>query len=146
MVKMYGDAITGWLCAAGRAQRYVLLITSMLAITALLGQGYASTTTIVPNNAICAIYSVYTTVQTVIFILAIMLMLLGATLYAGSHLMPGQSRGTMQGYGMGMLMGGIAGVIITMLAPFVLQSVAGSQFTNAITGSGSSSVNVLTCA
>jgi hypothetical protein len=73
-------------------------------------------------NAICTVYS---DVETVIFILGLTLMILGAALYAGSHVMPSQSKGSLQGYGMGMILGGVVGVIIALLAPYILQLITG---------------------
>ncbi len=47
-------------------------------------------------------------------------MILGGALYAGAQILPGQSRGMVQGYAMGLVLGGVSGAIIAMLAPFVL--------------------------
>ena len=69
------------------------------------------------TNAIC---SVYTVVNTVLFILALVIMLIGGTLYAGSHILPGQSRGVVQGYAMGMVLGGLIASVIAVVAPWVL--------------------------
>ena len=71
--------------------------------------------------------SIYLSVKTVIFILGLTLMLLGGALYAGSHVMPGQHKGSMQGYGMGMIMGGIIGVIIAVIAPTILGFITGNS-------------------
>ncbi len=106
------------------ALRYSRIATIVLALLGLVAVSpYAQTIT----NAECAVYSIYSTVQTIIFVLGIMLMILGATLYAGSQLMPGQSRGQIQGYGMGMVMGGIAGVIIAILSPWILGVASGGS-------------------
>jgi hypothetical protein len=75
------------------------------------------------QNAIC---SVYNTVEGIIFILGLTLMILGGAVYAGSHVMPGQTRGTIQGYAMGMLLGGVIGVIIAMLAPYLITLITGN--------------------
>ncbi|MGC8669635.1 MAG: hypothetical protein ACP5TL_00585 [Candidatus Micrarchaeia archaeon] len=74
------------------------------------------------TNAICAIYN---TVESIIFILGLMLMILGGAIYAGANVMPGAIRGQIQGYGMGMLLGGIVGVIIAVAAPYVLSFIPG---------------------
>jgi len=62
-------------------------------------------------------------IESIVFILGLALMLLGGALYAGSHVMPGQTRGQIQGYGMSMLIGGLVGVIIALVAPWVLNEV-----------------------
>ena len=69
------------------------------------------------TNAICGVYTV---VNTVLFILALVIMLIGGTLYAGSHILPGQSRGVVQGYAMGMVLGGLIASVIAVAAPWVL--------------------------
>jgi hypothetical protein len=53
-------------------------------------------------------------------VLGLTLLVLGAALYAGGNIAPGNLKGTIQGYGMGMIVGGIVGVILAMLAPWVL--------------------------
>ncbi|MGC8649299.1 MAG: hypothetical protein ACP5UN_03740, partial [Candidatus Micrarchaeia archaeon] len=83
-----------------------------------------------------AICSVYTIVNQALFLLALVIMLLGGTLYAGAHIMPGQTRGIIQGYAMGMIIGGVVAVIIAMVAPWVLSIVTGvsiSQITSVCT-------------
>ncbi|MDE1833155.1 MAG: hypothetical protein KGH58_01930 [Candidatus Micrarchaeota archaeon] len=70
-------------------------------------------------------------IESIVFILGLALMLLGGALYAGSHVMPGQTRGQIQGYGMSMLMGGVVGVIIALLAPWVLNQVIALSGTGA---------------
>ncbi|MCL4363104.1 hypothetical protein M1439_01485 [Candidatus Marsarchaeota archaeon] len=72
------------------------------------------------SNVIAPICTVYNAVHTAIFILGLTLMILGGALYAGSHMMPGSSKGTVQGYGMGMILGGVIGVIIAIASPYIL--------------------------
>ena len=79
------------------------------------------------NNAVLAVCNVYNAVNGGILILGLMLMILGGALYGGSHVMPGSSKGTVQGYAMGMFIGGIIAVILSMLAPYVAQVITGSQ-------------------
>ena len=69
------------------------------------------------------ISTICTEIKTVVFVLGLALMILGGALYAGAHVMPGTTKGQIQGYGMGMLIGGIIGVIIALLAPFVLKQI-----------------------
>lgn len=98
--------------------RLILLATAVLAlfgtlIAAQLGNSAASGAT----SAICVVFN---SVKNIIFLLGLTLMLLGATLYAGGNIMPSQSRGSFQGYGMSMIIGGVVGVAIAVAAPFVL--------------------------
>jgi hypothetical protein len=76
---------------------------------------------------------VYNTVHNVIFLLGIVLVILGGALYAGAHVMPSQSKGTIQGYGMGFILGGIIGVIIAILAPFIIGLVSGRSGNSILT-------------
>lgn len=77
------------------------------------------------QNAVTALCSVISTVSFVLTILALMLFVLGGTLYAFAHFLPatGNFRGNMQGWGMGMLMGGIISLILYILAPFIITKV-----------------------
>ncbi|MDE1856621.1 MAG: hypothetical protein KGH98_00890 [Candidatus Micrarchaeota archaeon] len=76
------------------------------------------------TNVQNTITTICTTVKSVIFILGLVLMILGAALYASAHVLPAQTKGTVTGYGMGMIMGGIVGVIIAVAAPYILQQIA----------------------
>ncbi len=96
-----------------------------IALTMLAMVGFLSATA-GAQNAIAAICGVYSTIQGAIFIIGIMLMILGGALYAGGHLLPSQQKGTAQGYGMGMIIGGVIGVIIAVLAPYILTVIANS--------------------
>ncbi len=95
----------------------------LLALTSV----FMTTASAQASNVICAIYSVYSSVVAAIFIIGLMLMILGGALYAGSHIMPGQTKGTMQGYGMGMVLGGVIGIIIAVIAPFILTVITGNS-------------------
>jgi hypothetical protein len=97
-----------------------LLMLSFIATMSAAGNSIVSTVT----SQICIIYTV---VHTAIFILGLALMIGGAALYAASHIMPGQSKSTLQGYGMGMILGGVIGVIIAEIAPFLLGLIMGSS-------------------
>ncbi len=79
------------------------------------------------SNVIAPICAVYGAVHSAIFILGLTLMILGGALYAGSHMMPGTSKGTIQGYGMGMILGGVTGVVIAIAAPYILGLMTGNN-------------------
>lgn len=74
--------------------------------------------------------NVFNTVKSVIFILGLTLMLLGAALYSGANLMPSQSRGPIQGYGMSMIIGGVVGTAIAVSSPFILNTVVKASGAN----------------
>lgn len=110
------------------------LAVMLLTLTSLVSLVGAQTGT--SNGVVCAIVGVFNAVHTTIFILGLLLMVLGGALYAGSHVMPGQSKGTVQGYGMGMIMGGIIGVIIALLAPWILTIITGNPNIQTSAGGG----------
>jgi hypothetical protein len=70
-------------------------------------------------------------IATVIGVLAIFMFVLGGILYAFAHFLPaaGNLKGSMQGWGMGVLMGGIIMIILYVLAPFIVGTVLGFGIT-----------------
>ena len=87
------------------------------------------------TNVITPICSVYVTVHTVVFILGLTLLILGAALYAGGNIAPGNLKGQIQGYGMGMIVGGIVGVMLAIIAPWMLGVISGNTTIAAICSS-----------
>ncbi len=76
------------------------------------------------TNELCTIAN---DIHSVVFVLALVLLILGGILYAAAHIMPPQQRGGIQGYAFGMIIGGIIGVIIVLIAPWLInQVIAGS--------------------
>ena len=77
-------------------------------------------------------------ISTIIGILAIFMFVLGGILYAFAHFLPaaGNLKGSMQGWGMGVLMGGIVMVILYVLAPYIV----GTILRFSIGGTGSISI------
>ncbi|MCL5430240.1 MAG: hypothetical protein M1504_02045 [Candidatus Marsarchaeota archaeon] len=65
--------------------------------------------------------------QQIISILGLMLAILGGAIYGGATLIPGQTRGTLQAYAMGLIVGGFAGIIVSILSPYILQLISGSS-------------------
>lgn len=64
-------------------------------------------------------------VRTVIGVIALVMFLVGGVLYAVGHFMPaaGQIKASMQGWSMGMILGGVIGVILVILAPFIISTI-----------------------
>ena len=119
MLKIFG--LLDWISRNIRVLMMPILFLSFLVtMTAASATSITSTVT----SQICIIYTV---VHTAIFILGLVLMIGGAALYAASHIMPGQSKSTLQGYGMGMILGGVIGVIIAEIAPFLLGLIMGGS-------------------
>ncbi len=126
-----GDIISWNLGQSAQIEWFCVIDTSTSPISVgncvdavINGGGAGGGTTL--NGIIGTVCGIYYAVSTTIFILGLMLMILGGAVYAGSHLLPGQSRGPLQGYGMGMVMGGLIGVVIAVLAPFILSVITGN--------------------
>lgn len=95
-------------------------------------------TTVSLNPVVCSICSIFSTLVLIVFILGLLLLVAGGAIYAITHIIPGQTRGAAQGYAMGMIIGGIVGIILVVLAPFILNTIAGASPTiqNALIASG----------
>lgn len=109
--------------------KFILLAAATLGLLGTLVTSQSQTSGAI--NVICAVFNV---VKNIIFILGLTLMLLGAAFYAGANIMPSQQRGSFQGYGMSMMIGGIVGVVIAVAAPFVLNLLVASGGTNSVLG------------
>ena len=117
-------------------RNYRMVLTVLVLLGALNAVAMSQSATANSSNSVlCNLYSAYYTVQTAIFVIGILLMILGGALYAGSHVMPGQSKGTMQGYAMGMILGGVIGVVIAVIAPYIFGLIVGQSVTSQIGGS-----------
>lgn len=77
-------------------------------------------------------------VRDVIGVFALVLFIIGGVLYAAAHFLPaaGQIRGNLQGWSMGMIIGGIIGIILVIAAPAIV---------NIVTGFGSGTLSSVTC-
>ena len=108
--------------------RYSKLL--MLAITVMgMFEVFVGTASAQGVTGLCAFVTLYNDVIGLVFIVGIALLVLGGALYAGANLLPGQQKGSLQGYGMGMVMGGVVGVIIVIMAPYIIQYVSGQNIT-----------------
>jgi hypothetical protein len=96
------------------------------------------------QDVLCGIIAA---IATVIGVLAIFMFVLGGILYAFAHFLPaaGNLKGSMQGWGMGVLMGGIIMIILYVLAPFIVGTILGFS-TIGSTNASLPSVGGATCA
>ena len=111
----------------GKLMGLFKVLLAMTMFMSIFAAPSSATTPTGANAVLCDVLSIYNTVDTAIFIVGLMLMLLGGALYAGAHIMPGQSKGTLQGYGMGMILGGVIGVIIAVLLPYIFSLITGQS-------------------
>jgi len=99
----------------------------VLALFGFVGANLAASQGNEVNAISSALCGIYTIVHTVIFIIGLVLIIIGGAMYAGAHVLPGNLKGSLQGYGMGMIVGGIAGVIIALSAPYIMTVISGNS-------------------
>jgi len=97
-----------------------LILVSQISSLAFAQGGAASTLSSV-------FQSIVSIVQTIIGVFAIALFMIGGILYAAAHFMPaaGQIRANMQGWAMGMILGAIVGLILVIIAPYLVSFIQG---------------------
>jgi cation transporter-like permease len=111
----------------------MLLLAAMFA-GVVLASAQASTFNTAPvQQTLCNVISA---VQEVVGVIAILLFVLGGVMYAIAHMMPsaGQLRGNLQGWSMGMIVGGIVGLILVILAPGIVSFIIGNGLTQSANG------------
>lgn len=99
-------------------------------VTAQFGGSATSTTSTVGSSSLVTtltsqLCGIVGGVRTVIGVIALVMFLIGGVLYAVGHFMPaaGQVKASMQGWAMGMILGGVIGVILVILAPFIISTI-----------------------
>lgn len=105
--------------------RWMKLVYYTVVIGALASSFVFAQTSAV-SSVLC---SVVDTVRGFIAILALLLFIIGGTLYAIAHFMPaaGNMRGNMQGWSLGMIVGGLVGIILVLIAPGIVNIIAGAS-------------------
>ncbi|MGI0100532.1 MAG: hypothetical protein ACREBH_02330 [Candidatus Micrarchaeaceae archaeon] len=130
--------------------KFILLAVSVLGLFGTLvasqAGGAGTGSSAVAAGATNAICTVFNTVREIIFLLGLTLMILGGALYAGANIMPSQSKGGFQGYGMAMIIGGVVGVAIAVAAPFVLNLIVSAAGGSSVLTSTGQSGAVSLCA
>jgi len=115
------------LVASPKFSLYARMAFVVLTLLGFASSVVTAQVNISPGTVTQPLCQVFNVVHTAIFILGIVLMILGGTLYAGGNVAPGQAKGAVQGYGMGMIIGGVVGVIIAVLSPFILQLISNNS-------------------
>ena len=97
------------------------------------------------QNILCGVVA---TVSDVLSILALMMFIVGGTLYAFAHVLPatGNIRANLQGWGMGMLMGGIIALILYIIAPFIVDKLMNISQSPTVGSVTSPPVSAASCA
>ncbi len=109
--------------------KMAIFVAMLLSITAsvLIPAVHAGTTNGGGEELQDVLCGIIAAIATVIGVLAIFMFVLGGILYAFAHFLPaaGNLKGSMQGWGMGVLMGGIIMIILYVLAPFIVGTILG---------------------
>lgn len=74
------------------------------------------------QSGLCAIVSL---LNMVLYTLALALFVVGGAIYTLAHTLPAQARGAIQGYGAGIMLGGISVAIIAIVAPYLVGLILG---------------------
>ncbi len=109
---------------------YFLIVANFLVAAALAqGGGSAGGNTGTVNSSQPVIVklssqfcSIVNDIRDVIGILALAMFLVGAILYAGGNFLPaaGNLKSSTQGWAMGMIIGGAIGIVLVIIAPYIL--------------------------
>ncbi len=95
------------------------------------------------GNVVSALCGIVNTISTVIAIFSLVMFILGGTLYALAHFLPaaGNFRSGLQGWGMGMIIGGIVALILFIAAPYIVTTVANIGGQSSFGTSGIQTIN-----
>ncbi len=112
----------------------MLLLAAIFAGMTLASAQVSTFNTTGVQQTLCNVISA---VQDVVGVIAVLLFVIGGIMYAIAHMMPssGQLRGNLQGWSMGMIVGGIVGLILVILAPGIVTFILGNGLTTAANGS-----------
>jgi hypothetical protein len=102
---------------------YLKLLVSLILVSQISSLAFAQAASLLSS----VFQSIVTIVQTIIGVFAIALFMIGGILYAAAHFMPaaGQIRANMQGWAMGMILGAIVGLILVLIAPYLVNFIHG---------------------
>ena len=122
-----------------------IMVLMYLAILPLASAQSTSNTSTTIQSTLCGIIS---TISSVIFIIAIFMFVLGSILYGVAHMFPaaGNLKGSTQGWGIGMIIGGIIAIVLYLLSSFIithLASLSNNGVIPAISQQGCSGVSFL---
>ena len=111
---------------------YFLIIANFFVVAALAqgggsaggssGTGTVNSSQPVISKLSSQFCSIVNDVRDVIGILALAMFLVGAILYAGGNFLPaaGNLKSSTQGWAMGMIIGGAIGIVLVIIAPYIL--------------------------
>jgi hypothetical protein len=83
-------------------------------------------------NIIGIICNTYTAVDYFLFGFSIVLILIGGAIYASSHITEGTTKLIEQNYGAAMILGGVVGILLAILSPYLVSILSGSSTTTSV--------------
>ena len=118
---------------------FSIMVSATGATGAAGGSGASATTGV--SGVTSQICGIVNTIRTVVGVLAIALFIAGGAIYAVAHLLPaaGNVRAGAQGWSMAMIVGGVIGLVLVIIAPFIVNMVVGFSGT---AGAGGGSITL----
>lgn len=112
-----------------RLVTYLAMLAGLFSAIMISGVSAAYNTNTATYTLTSTLCGVIGAIAAIIGVVAIFMFILGGIMYAFAHFLPaaGNLKGSMQGWGMGMLMGGIVMLILYLLAPYVVNSIIGAS-------------------
>jgi hypothetical protein len=118
--------------------RYLFLVVAMVGFIATNALGVANAGQAVSTQLgiVCGY------IQTFVGVLAVVLLALGAVLYAVSFVLPaaGNIKGNLQGWALNMVVGAVVALVVYFLAPFIAE-----QIVHFGSGGGGITASSITC-
>jgi hypothetical protein len=100
------------------------------------------------NAIIVSLCGIINTISTIIAFFSLAMFIVGGTLYALAHFLPatGNLRAGLQGWGMGMIIGGIIALVLYIVAPHIVTTVANIGGTpGTVSTQGIHAINAIDC-
>ncbi len=100
------------------------------------------------NAIIVSLCGIINTISTIIAFFSLAMFIVGGTLYALAHFLPatGNLRAGLQGWGMGMIIGGIIALVLYIVAPHIVTTVANIGGTSGgTTAQGTQTISSINC-
>ncbi len=129
-----------------KSTRLLAVIAMFVSSLGMLSTVYAAATG--ANAVIVSLCGIINTISTIIAFFSLAMFIVGGTLYALAHFLPatGNLRAGLQGWGMGMIIGGIIALVLYIVAPHIVTTVANIGGTSGgTTAQGINTISKIDC-
>jgi heme/copper-type cytochrome/quinol oxidase subunit 2 len=96
----------------------MLVLTSRLVVSQ--GDPYQITVSSPTSPILTSICEFFNTIRGTVFLIVLVLMVLGAVIYASANFLGSNLKKQFEGYGMAIMLGCVIGLIIVLLAPYII--------------------------